>query len=90
MRIRAIELGMPIVNPSVSVKSATVDWLGQTIAVSDAQATGFDHVTFADVPITRSHYGTIYKALAPYITYGLLAFSIILIIIGIYLKVKKP
>lgn len=67
MRIRAIELGVPIVNPSISVKSATVDWMGQTIAVSDADTTGFDYVTFADVPISHNHSGTIYKALAPYI-----------------------
>lgn len=89
MRLRAVENGVSLVNPSCCAKSAAVDWQGNTIALSDQNVTGIQHVTIADVPYKYNNSKTIYH----YISYPLLyincAAFIFLLVSGIVLCIKK-
>lgn len=87
-RYRAIENGISVVNPSICEKSTAIDWLGQTVAVSDQKVTGINHVTIADVPIDNDTTKSVYHYLAQPLYYISICLSAVLLIIGIVLKIK--
>ena len=84
---RAVENGFTFVKPSYDGISEAVDYQGHVLMSFDTEETGFDTVQFADVPINGVD--TIYSKIGTIVDFALIAFGVLMIIIGIVFVRRK-